>query len=135
MKNLTHKLITFIKFNKKAFIFSTLIFFCFTPFFSQAHPPVFHGYPPHAPFPPINTCSSVCQTFSGSICSLVNYNPQSFSSCLRSDFFYLCLNSNSHLYNPSPVCLLKGNPCVCAYPNVDYFYGTTYYVYENGFTL
>ena len=143
MKNLTHKLITFIKFNRKAFVFSTLFFFFFTPFFSQAHPNIFHEYPPQSHFyppqshfyPPINTCSSACQTFSGSICPLVNYNLQSFSACLTDGPLYFCLNSNSNLFNPNPVCLLKRSPCVCAYPNVDYFHGTIYYVYENGFTL
>jgi len=119
MKNLNYK---FIKFHFICFI-------CFATYFSQAHP---HGYP-YPGHPPINACSSACQTFSGFVCPLINYAPQSFSSCLTSGFFYLCLNS--HPFNPSPVCLLKGNPCVCATPHINYFYGTSYYVYENGFTF
>jgi len=136
MKNFISKRASFIKaslplFSKKLFVFFALFLFS-TPNFSQAHfthPGVI--YPGTLCFNP----SSVCQTVSGNICPLVrHYTPQSFSACLTSGLFYLCYQSPQIFY-PNPVCISKGSPCFCASPQINYWNGISYYIYEQGISF
>ena len=98
------------------------------------HPPPPIHYPPPRPFN--NTCyaSSFCQTYSGNICPLVNYAPQSFSTCLTEGYFFFCLEVPLLAQTQTCQPFLRGSPCVCTYNSMDYF-GNIYNVYENGFTL